>query len=80
VVFPVKQLWKDGLIKKSKEKGFTVYGDWSGRMRNDFHFIKNEANFMIIDKNKMIRYQSSGKISNNEIDKICMLIESIQVE
>ena len=74
---PVKSLWKDGLIKKSKEKGVTIYGDWSGKMRNDFHFILNEANFMIIDKNKMIRYQASGKISNVEIEKICTLIETI---
>lgn len=75
--FLVKKLWQDGLIKKSNAKGFTVYGDWNGGMRDGYHFKRNDSNFIIIDKNGLIRFRASGLLSSREIVSIIDLVKKI---
>jgi len=38
---------------------------------------KNDSNFLIIDKNGIIRYSSTGKINNGEIENIKNLLISL---
>jgi peroxiredoxin len=76
----VKKIWQSALIKKSNGKNYTIYGDWNGKMRTDFKFMKGNANFIIIDAKGAIRFRSIGLITNAEIDQIIDLIRLILKE
>jgi len=79
--FPlVKGLWEKGLIDKSAQEGFPVYGDWTGKMRDSYGFGKNESNFVIIDRNKTIRYHIAGKITPEETGRIINVIKALVAE
>jgi alkyl hydroperoxide reductase subunit AhpC len=74
---PTLFIWKHKLNKHSLALGFTIYGDWNSKMLVDYGMVKNDSNFLIIDKNGIIRYSSTGKISNCEIDNIKNLLISL---
>jgi len=63
-------IWKLELIRHSREAGFTIYGDWTKRMFADYCMKDGESNFLIIDKQGIIRYTATGKIANDQIPKI----------
>jgi hypothetical protein len=75
--WPFLGLWQTGLIDQSEKLGLTVYGDWTGEMREDFAFARNDSNFALIDANGVIIYQVSGKIGPEETLKIEGLILSL---
>jgi hypothetical protein len=75
--WPTTPLWKSSLREHSKEEGFTIYGDWTGRMFTDYHMKAGESNFLIIDKHGIIRYSSTGKVSPRKFGKIKRLLLSL---
>ncbi|MCW1713632.1 MULTISPECIES: hypothetical protein [Synergistaceae] len=58
--------WKDSLVMESEKAGHTVYGDWDGKMRNDFSFVRSDANFALIDADSSVVYQVHGTIEEKE--------------
>jgi peroxiredoxin len=70
-------LWKSSLREHSVKEGFTIYGDWSGRMFKDYHIKAGKSNFLIIDKQGIIRYAATGKITPRHFDKIKQLLLSL---
>lgn len=74
---PTIPVWRTKLAEHSREQGFTIYGDWDRKMLMDYGMEKNDSNFLIIDKNGIIRYSTTGKISNGQIEKIKNLLTSL---
>jgi peroxiredoxin len=68
--WPFTPIFKSKLIENSRNEGFTIYGDWNGKMFADYLMQRNESNFIIIDKKGIVRYTATGKIANAHFDKI----------
>ena len=69
--------WKDSLIRESEKAGYTVYGDWDGKMRDDNKFLRNESNFALINKDGSITYLTHGLIEEREISLILRKVRSL---
>jgi peroxiredoxin len=67
-------IWKYKLVENSEKEGFKIYGDWNRRMFADYHMKGDESNFLIIDKNGIIRYAATGKIAPSQFDRIEKLL------
>ncbi|MFA5008283.1 MAG: redoxin domain-containing protein [Candidatus Omnitrophota bacterium] len=72
--------WKSALRENSLKEGFTIYGDWSGKMASAYKASDNDSNFVIIDKHGVIRYYYSGSVGDREIDKIKSLLRQLTKE
>lgn len=72
--WPFKGLWRDGLKKESISKGYTIYGDWDGKVCSRYNLQPGKANFLIINSDGDILYQNSGSISESEINKILKIL------
>jgi hypothetical protein len=73
-LWPTMPLWKSSLREHSVKEGFTIYGDWTGRMFADYHMKAGESNFLIIDKQGIIRYSATGKINHGQFARIKQLL------
>lgn len=55
-----------------------IYGDWDGKVAEDYDFNLDDSNIVIIDKDGFIRYLSKKEIKDeNEINKIERLLNQI---
>ena len=72
--WPTIQLWKSKLKEHSKKEGFTIYGDWTRKMLTDYRLKTAESNFLIIDKQGIVRYSATGKIANSQFNEIKELL------
>ena len=76
---PTLPIWKNKLMEHSRKEGFTIYGDWTRRMLKDYRLNEEDSNFLIIDKQGIIRFSASGKIGSAQIDPIkTLLLELVQ--
>ncbi len=78
--WPCIPLWESALRSRSKSIGYTLWGDWSGAMREDYRFAEDEANFALIDRDGRIRYQSAGKAESRTIAEIVALTVRLMEE
>lgn len=69
-VWPTTPIWKSKLNEHSRKEGFTIYGDWSRKMLEDYHMNADESNFLIIDKRGLVRYEAAGRIDPGQFEKI----------
>jgi predicted transcriptional regulator len=72
-----RPLWKKRLREHSKKEGFSIYGDWSGRMLTSYGLQREESNFLILDKDGVIRYSTFGKIERGQFEEIKKLLFSL---
>lgn len=70
VVWPITAVWKKSLRYHSRRVGFTLYGDWDGRMARDYQMKENESNCLIVDRAGIIRYASFGRITDRRFEEI----------
>lgn len=76
--FPIDFIWKKKLIEASKVKRMDIYGDWDGKVAEDYGFNLKDSNFVIVDKEGFIRYMSRNEIADEkEINKIISLLNQI---
>ena len=68
--WPTAPIWKSKLRENSGKEGFTIYGDWTGKMLSDYRMNAEKSNFLIIDKHGIIRYAATGKIDPGQFEKI----------
>jgi len=78
--WPVRPLWQFKLREHSEKARLTIYGDWTGRMCADYHMKAGESNFLIIDKQGIIKYTATGKIPNGQFQKIKELLLTLVQE
>lgn len=76
-IWPFSLIWKNRLRENSKKEGLTIFGDWDGNMLSAYRMSDKQSNFVIIDKEGIIRYFASGWIDDNEIIKIKELLEEL---
>ena len=69
--------WKSSLRENSLKEGITIYGDWSGKMASAYKVKDNDSNFIILDKQGIIRYYNYGSINDEEISKIKDLLKKL---
>ncbi len=65
-----KKIWEDRLIDHSRKTGFSVYGDWNGRMGKSFAYGDDALAFLIIDTTGRVVYSNSGPVSSSEFGRI----------
>lgn len=70
----VEGLWNQGLRKKTIEQGYTVYGDWDGKIRSRYNLQAGESNILILDDDGNILYQNYGYIPESEIQVILSIL------
>ncbi|MFP3867356.1 MAG: YtfJ family protein [Desulfobacteraceae bacterium] len=68
--WPTSRIWKNKLHQSSQRQNLTIYGDWSGQMLADYQMQDNESNFIIIDKQSIIRFIKTGKVEAKLIPEI----------
>jgi hypothetical protein len=73
-IWATRPLWKDKLREHSGIEGFTIYGDWTGKMLADYHLNDNKSNFLIIDKHGIIQYTATGTVNPGQFEKIKHLL------
>jgi hypothetical protein len=71
---PTAPVWRSKLREHSRQEGFTIYGDWNRKVLADYCMKAEESNFLIIDKNGIIRYGATGKINPGQFETIKALL------
>lgn len=72
--WPFTLLWKKELTKASIKEKIIIYGDWNGNFAKSYGIISSKSNFIIIDKNRIVRYAKAGIIHKGEISRIKNLL------
>ena len=78
--WPQTPIWKSKLKEHSRKEGFTIYGDWDQRMLADYQLKPGDSNFLIIDKQGVIRYAAAHKIDNGQFEQIKDILFSLVQE
>ena len=73
-ILPTLPIWKRQLRANSQKEGFTIYGDWNRTMFKEYGMKAEDSNFLIIDKQGIIRYSATGKIDPDQFDRIKELL------
>ena len=68
--FATKPIWRMKLREASARQGMTIYGDWTGAMLGDYQIQDHDSNFLVIDRNGIIRYAATGLIENGQFEKL----------
>ncbi|MCX5893282.1 MAG: redoxin domain-containing protein [Deltaproteobacteria bacterium] len=76
-ILPTLPIWRRQLKMHSIKEGFTIYGDWHRTMFKDYRMEAADSNFLIIDKQGVIRYSATGKIDPCHFDQIKELLFSL---
>jgi predicted transcriptional regulator len=66
--------WKEKLNETSAKLKVTIYGDWTGGMFSAYRMRDDDSNFIIIDKQGIVRFAASGKIANSRFEAIKKLL------
>lgn len=72
--WPTAPIWKSKLREHSGKEGFTIYGDWNRKMLADYHMKPEKSNFLIIDKQGIIRFVANGSVNPGQFDPIKELL------
>ncbi|MGD0216006.1 MAG: hypothetical protein ABSC45_00655 [Desulfobaccales bacterium] len=68
--FATKPIWRMKLREASERQEMTIYGDWTGAMLGDYQIQDHDSNFLVIDRNGIIRYAATGLIENGQFEKL----------
>ena len=68
--FGVRRFWERSLVEHSRIEGFTIYGDWDGKMKKDLGLKEGDSNFLVVDRSGFIRLYHSGKIDEDSYESI----------
>ena len=78
--WPTAPIWRSKLRENSWKEGFTIYGDWTGQMLADYHMNVHKSNFLIIDKDGIVRYAATGRVNPGQFEKIKTLLLTLARE
>ena len=78
--WPTILIWKSKLKEHSRKEGFTIYGDWNKEMLTGYHMKPGDSNFVIIDKQGIVRYAAAHKIEPNQFKNIESVLYSLLQE
>lgn len=70
-------IWKQALRENSQKEGLTIYGDWDGKMAQDYGMQPEASNFLIIDKKGVIRYFAKGPAPKEKFGEIKDLLRRL---
>ena len=78
--WPTIPIWKSRLRDHSRKEGFNIYGDWNQEMLTDYHMKPGDSNFIIIDKQGIVRYAAAHKIEPYQFKNIESVLYSLLQE
>ncbi len=78
--WPFTGIWKSKLRENSAKERITIYGDWNGKMRDDYKMKKDDTNFIIIDNSGRISLLLYGEIDKEQTDRIKKMLDSLTGE
>ena len=73
-IWATAPIWKSKLREHSRIEGFTIYGDWTGKMLRNYQMKPDKSNFLIIDKHGIVRYSATGAVNPGQFEKIKKLL------
>ncbi len=65
-----KKIWENQLQDSSRRSGYTIYGDWSGRMKQDLSAPDGASLFYHIDPEGIVRYFKEGTVPEGDFKDI----------
>lgn len=63
-------IWKNNLKQSSRKEGFTIYGDWDGKMFLAYGIRDNDSNLIIIGRDGKVKYFFAGRAGKEESRRI----------
>lgn len=75
--WPLIPFWERALRDYTKKIGYTLWGDWTGRLREECGLAENEANFLVLDRDGRVRYRARGSVGDREIDDVVSLVDRL---
>jgi predicted transcriptional regulator len=73
-IWATAPIWRSKLREHSRIEGFTIYGDWNGKMLRNYRMKPDKSNFLIIDKHGIVRYSATGTVNRGQFEKIKKLL------
>jgi hypothetical protein len=73
-------IWKRRLREYSKKEGVTIYCDWEGKMASDYKMEADVSNVVIIDKDGIIKFFTSGEVKDEDITGVKKLLIALASE
>jgi predicted transcriptional regulator len=73
-IWATAPIWRSKLREHSRIEGFTIYGDWTGKMLQSYRMKLDKSNFLIIDKHGIVRYSTTGRVNPDQFRKIKKLL------
>jgi alkyl hydroperoxide reductase subunit AhpC len=70
-------IWKQALRENSLKEGLVIYGDWDGKMAQDYGMKSEDSNFLIIDKKGTVRYFVRGQVGRDKFGEIKNLLRRL---
>ena len=73
--WPVTTIWKKKLVENSIKEGVNIFGDWDGKMCENYNLKDKNSTVIVIDKKGVIKYIASddlcsGKEIKTTLEKI----------
>ena len=72
-----RYFYKNGLINNSKKYGFRIWGDWDGKVRENFGFKSEQSYMIIFDKSGKAVYLDQHLFQETKIREITRLLDDI---
>ena len=73
--WPTTTIWKKKLVDNSKKEGITIFGDWDGKMNENYNLKDKKSTVIIVDKKGVIKYIASDDLCSGQ--KIKTILEKI---
>ena len=73
-IAPIRGIWRRALVKESQEIGYTLWGDWDGRMRGFYSPAKGQANTLVLDRDASLLWKKVGPLSPEDFAHIKALL------
>jgi len=73
--WPITSIWKKKLVENSIKEGMTIFGDWNGKMAENYNLKEKNSTIIIVNRKGVIKYIASddlcsGKEIKTILDKI----------
>ena len=78
--FFTEGIWKSRMCEASDREGLTIYGDWDGSMKEAYAMAEGSSNFLIVDKKGRVRFFTSGKVPDSQIESIKQVLYRLATE
>jgi len=83
-ILDCKATWKPNKVirimagKKAKKYKRTILFDYTAKLRESWGLKKDSSNVILLDKNRVVKYISRGKIADDQIEAVIQMAVELQ--